>query len=83
MGKKKPVVPPARSSGGLSSPPERISSLGFRLIGAGAACVVAGFVLLWFSDPSGRNWASHLSPFFILGGYGLVGLGLMTPEKTV
>lgn len=75
MAKKKPAA-------ASEAPGDGISSLGFRVIGAGAAFVVAGFVVLWFSDPLGRNWASHLSPFLIIGGYVTIGLGIIAPEKT-
>lgn len=75
MAKKKPAVV-------SDAPEDKISSLGFRVISAGAFLVVAGFVVLWFSDPLGRNLASHLSPFLIIGGYVAIGLGIITPEKT-
>ncbi|MBI4376546.1 MAG: hypothetical protein HY549_08860 [Elusimicrobia bacterium] len=39
--------------------------------------------LLSLTDSMGRNWASHVCPFLILGGYFLVGFGLMEDrEKT-
>jgi hypothetical protein len=76
MAKKKTIVV-------SEAPEDKISSLGFRVIGAGAFLVVAGFVVLWFSDPLGRNWASHLSPFLIVGGYVAIGLGIIAPEKTI
>ena len=60
---------------------EEISARGWILIVVGAFIVASGFVVLSMTDPMGRNWASHLSPFLILGGYGLVALGIFLPES--
>lgn len=46
----------------------------------GIGTLAAGFIVLSFADPLGRNWASVLAPFLILGGYGLVGLGIFLPD---
>lgn len=32
------------------------------------------------TDPMGQNWASNLSPFLILGGYALIGLGIVLKD---
>jgi len=61
-------------------PTEPISPVGKRLIAAGAALVVLGFVVLSFADPLGKNAASVLSPFLLLGGYAAIGLGLFLPS---
>lgn len=70
-----PASPPAAADG--------ISSAGKKVIGAGAALLVLGFIVLSFTDPMGRNWASHLSPFLILGGYAVIAAGIFVPEKTI
>ncbi len=41
--------------------------------------MVAGFVLLSFADPLGRNLPALVSPFLLIGGYGAIGLGLFLP----
>lgn len=57
-----------------------ISRRGWKVIGAGAGAVAAGFIVLSFTDPAGQNWASNLCPFLILGGYATIGAGIMTPD---
>ena len=57
-----------------------ISRRGWKIIGAGIAVLVLGYIVLGFTDPRGTNWASTLSPFLILGGYAVVGAGIMTPD---
>ena len=47
------------------------------MIGAGIGVVFLGFIVLSLTDPSGQNWASTLSPFLILGGYGTVAAGIV------
>jgi len=58
-----------------------ISRRGIRVILAGAALAALGFFILTKTDPAGQNWASKLSPFLILGGYAVVGAGILLPEK--
>ena len=60
-----------------------ISILGRKMILVGVAILVCGFILLTRTDPAGQNWASILSPFLILGGYLIIGIGIITPDKTV
>ena len=60
-------------------PMEGLSPLGKRLIGAGGALVVAGFVLLSFADAAARNLPSLVSPFLLIGGYAAIGVGLFLP----
>jgi len=66
------VAAPARGEG--------ISSRGWKVIGAGIAVLILGFYILTFTDPMGRNWASSLSPFLILGAYGVIAAGILLPE---
>lgn len=64
-------------------PYEPLSYRGKVLAGAGGALVIAGFVLLSFADPLGRNLPATLSPFLLVGGYAAIGVGLfLPPEKT-
>ena len=70
---KKNLVPEPKSPG--------ISRRGWKVIGAGAACVALGFIVLTKTDPAGQNWASVISPFMILGGYAVIGIGIMLPER--
>ncbi|OGR85751.1 MAG: hypothetical protein A2901_01170 [Elusimicrobia bacterium RIFCSPLOWO2_01_FULL_54_10] len=60
-----------------SAGPAGISSRGWKIIGAGAGIVIVGFIVLTFTDPAGQNWASNLSPFLILGGYGVIAAGIL------
>lgn len=60
-------------------PTAPMSPRGKAFVGAGGALVVAGFVVLTFADPLGRNWASVVSPFLLLSGYGLIAFGLFLP----
>ena len=67
-------------SAGHSGPavnPESISHRGWKVVGAGIFILVIGFAVLKAADPMGRNWASVVSPFLILSGYALVGLGIL------
>lgn len=57
-----------------------ISKRGWKTIGVGVGIVVLGFVLLSFTDPQGQNFASHLSPFAILGGYAVIGFGILAKD---
>ena len=45
-----------------------ISSRGKRVIAAGIATTILGFLVLTKVDPLGQNWAGTLSPILILGG---------------
>jgi hypothetical protein len=60
-------------------PYEPLSSRGKRLVGAGGALVVAGFALLSYADAMGRNLPALISPFLLLGGYAVIGVGLFLP----
>ena len=68
----------------LSEPKNKggISKRGLRVIFAGVIIVAAGFFILTKTDPMGQNWASKLSPFLILGGYAIIGAGILVPEKS-
>ena len=62
-------------------PSAELSSRGKKLALAGGILVVAGFAVLSRADAMGRNWASSLSPFMILGGYAAIGVGLFLPPQ--
>ena len=78
MGKKnrggKTLETPASLGG------DTFSSLGKKVMAAGVGTLVLGFILISFTDPMGRNWASFWAPFLIVGGYALVGVGIFLPE---
>lgn len=57
-----------------------ISRMGWKVIGIGAGVVILGFIVLSFTDPRAQNWAGHLSPFLIIGGYTTIGIGIMTND---
>jgi hypothetical protein len=69
----KPAAPPPF----LAAIPKR----GWKIIGAGIGIVVMGFLVLSFTDPQGQNFASHLSPFLILGGYAVIGFGILAKDS--
>ena len=63
------------------APTQVLSSLGWRIIGAGGALVIAGFVLLSFADSMGRNLPAVVSPFLLIAGYAAIGVGLFLPPS--
>jgi hypothetical protein len=58
----------------------QISSRGKKVIALGIGILILGFYILTFTDSHGRNWASHLAPFLILGAYGIIALGIFLPD---
>lgn len=58
------------------APRPLIGKTGLKLIGAGLLLLVVGYIVLSFADAKAQNLAGKVSPFLILGGYALVGLGL-------
>jgi hypothetical protein len=58
-----------------------ISKRGRTIIAAGIGVLILGFFILSKTDPAGQNWASILSPFLILGGYAIIGIGIIVPDK--
>ncbi|MFH1367883.1 MAG: hypothetical protein ABII64_02025 [Elusimicrobiota bacterium] len=61
--------------------PLGISAIGKKIIIAGIIVLAAGYFILTKTDPAGQNLASKISPFLILGGYALIGIGIAVPEK--
>ncbi|PIP81600.1 MAG: hypothetical protein CO113_17445 [Elusimicrobia bacterium CG_4_9_14_3_um_filter_62_55] len=59
---------------------ERLSARGKKVIGGGIAVLALGFFILTLTDPSGRNWASTLSPILILGAYAIIFFGIFLPD---
>lgn len=57
-----------------------LSKRGKITIAVGVAVVALGFYLVTFTDPAGQNWASTLCPFVILGGYAVIGVGIVLPD---
>jgi hypothetical protein len=66
-----PTLPPGQ---------DRVSVRGKKVVLCGIASIALGFLTLTRTDPRGRNWASVLSPFLILGGYGIVAAGIFVPD---
>jgi len=64
-----------RPAASTSSP--LFSRRGKKLMAIGGLLVVLGFGVLTATDPAGRNWASHLSPFLLVLGYTLIGFGIV------
>ena len=60
---------------------ESISYRGWKVIAFGVGILVLGFIVLSRTDPMGKNWASHMAPFLILGAYGVIGYGVFVPES--
>jgi len=58
-----------------------ISRTGKKVIVSGIALLFIGFFVLTKTDPSGSNLASMVSPFLILAGYVVIGIGIIFPEK--
>lgn len=58
-----------------------ISKRGKKIIAAGIGVLILGFFILTKTDPAGQNWASIISPFLILGGYAIIAIGIVFPDK--
>lgn len=59
-----------------------ISKRGWKMIGGGVLTAIVGFIVLSFTDPGGQNFASRLSPFLIIGGYTIIGFGIVAKDPT-
>jgi len=59
------------------SPHDHFGRANWLLIGAGIVLLVVGFVVLALADERAANLAGRLSPFLILGAYGLIFAGLI------
>lgn len=57
-----------------------LSVRGKKIIFLGIIFLVLGFWVLTFADPAGQNFASSLSPFFLVLGYVLIGVGIVFPD---
>jgi hypothetical protein len=60
-----------------------VSKRGWKVIGGGAIVLIAGYSLLSMADPMAQNWAGRLSPFVIIGGYVLIGLGIVVKDSSI
>ena len=61
--------------------PIGLSAAGKKVIFAGFIILALGYFVLSKTDPAGQNLASKISPFMILGGYALIGIGIAVPGK--
>ncbi|HRY29117.1 MAG TPA: hypothetical protein P5079_03675 [Elusimicrobiota bacterium] len=80
MTKKMKTPPPAVHPRPVSLSEPILSKRGKIVIAAGIVTAAVGFFLVTFTDPAGQNWASNLCPFVILGGYALIGVGIVVPD---
>ena len=78
MGKKQKQL--KTSAQAPDSPLEPLSRRGKRVVARGLGTLVLGFIALSFTDPMGRNAASLVAPFLIVGGYVLIGAGIFLPD---
>lgn len=74
--KKKEIV---KKTENLSE--EGISRTGWKIICIGILVLILGFFVLSRTDPEGKNLASILSPFLIISGYVVIGIGIIFPDK--
>jgi len=57
-----------------------VSKRGWKIIGTGILTVVAGFIVLSFTDSRGQNLPSVISPFLLIVGYALIAVGIITKD---
>jgi hypothetical protein len=75
---KKNKLKPSQLPAAKKNPSEPLfSRRGLMVLLAGVCAVAVGFFLVTLTDPAGQNWASNLCPFVILGGYALIGVGIV------
>ena len=61
---------------------DSLSTTGKKTIAGGVILAALGFLVLSRADSMGRNWAASLSPFLILGGYGVMGWGIFRDDPS-
>jgi len=71
---------PSREKLPITLPPSTpsvnsLSKQGKTCLIAGICVGALGFWVLTYTDPAGQNWASILSPFLLVAGYALIGVG--------
>lgn len=54
-----------------------LSKMGLKVIFSSMGLLIVGFILLRFTNPSGNNWASFISPLVIILAYIFIGIGIM------
>ena len=62
--------------------PSPISKRGWKAIGAGIGLLIVGYIVLSKADSMAQNWAGIISPFLILGGYAIIGIGIILKDPT-
>jgi len=65
----------------VTPPADSLSRRGKKCVIAGMGVVAGGFWILTYTDPAGQNWASTLSPFLLVAGYALIGVGIMAKDS--
>jgi hypothetical protein len=68
-----------RGENAVGSPP-LVGRRGWKIIFSGIFLLLIGFVILSLADSPGQNWASNLSPILIIGGYALIGFGIIAKD---
>lgn len=66
----------SRSSSSPSVSPPLLPKRGRRFRWIGIVLAIIGFYILRLTDPAGQNWASVVSPFLLVCGYTLFGIGI-------
>jgi hypothetical protein len=81
MKKKKHAAPAALPS----SKPERqpmFTRQALIYLGSGIVTLIIGYIVLSFANARADNLPGKMSPFLILGGYALVGMGFFFNDRT-
>jgi hypothetical protein len=76
---KRPLSAPPRHAP-IQRPP-LLNKRSLQWIAGGIFTLVAGYIVLAFADAKAQNWAGTFSPFLILGGYALIGIGLLLAPR--
>ncbi len=79
---KKNKFNPIQSKPTPDTPKPLISKRGWKVILGGIGTLGIGYFVLSLTDPMGQNWASNVSPFLILGGYAIIGIGIVTKDTS-
>lgn len=75
-----PLLSKGQSNAESLRAPSAISRRGWKVIGVGLLVAAVGYIVLSFTDSRGQNLASSLSPFLIIGGYAIIGFGIIAKD---
>ncbi|MCG3205942.1 MAG: hypothetical protein KCHDKBKB_02666 [Elusimicrobia bacterium] len=79
---KQSKVQPIGKNSSDESRPTLISKRGWRVIGVGIGLLIMGYFVLSKADAMAQNWAGHIAPFLILGGYATIGWGIIIKDPS-